>query len=112
MMAVSIDDLSHATVLVVNNDIYDLVVKHLTEYLGKDAAEKFNSQDFSRQLRDNAEQLCQDRDVIDLTPLLATCRAQLVMAWGLLLRTIAQVVALCELAFGEVARPKMQTGHV
>ncbi|OLP93175.1 hypothetical protein AK812_SmicGene24946 [Symbiodinium microadriaticum] len=87
-------DLSHATVpslwvglvlqvLVVNNDIYDLVVSQLTEYMGKDAAEKFNSQDFLRQLRDNADHLCQVfhlcKDVIDLTPLLATCRAQLIM---------------------------------
>jgi len=78
-------DLSHATVLVVNNDIYDLVVSQLTEYMGKDAAEKFNSQDFLRQLRDNADHLCQD--VIDLTPLL-------VFVYGILPLCVAQFLFL------------------
>ena len=52
----------------VNNDIYDLAIQQLSDYLGKDAPEKFNSQEFQRNLRDIAGDLCQD--VIDLTPVL------------------------------------------
>ncbi|CAL1134683.1 unnamed protein product [Cladocopium goreaui] len=61
-------EMNNSTVLVVNNDIYDLVVQHLNDFLGKDAPENFNSQEFARKLRDTAEELCQD--IIDLTPLL------------------------------------------
>lgn len=57
-----------STVLVVNNDIYDLVLQHLSETLGKDAVEKLNTQKFSRKLRERAGDLCQD--IIDLWPLL------------------------------------------
>ncbi|CAL1134684.1 unnamed protein product [Cladocopium goreaui] len=68
MMALRKQEMNNSTVLVVNNDIYDLVVQHLNDFLGKDAPENFNSQEFARKLRDTAEELCQD--IIDLTPLL------------------------------------------
>jgi len=59
---------SSSTVLAVNNEIYDLVVDRLGELIDKDAPDKLGSQDFSRNLRDNATELC--ADVPDLTPLL------------------------------------------
>jgi len=85
LMALRNKDLSHATVLVVNNDIYDLVIQYLSEYIGKDAPEKFKTQDFSRQLRDTAEQLCQD--VADLTPVL-------VFVYGILPLCVLQFIFL------------------
>jgi len=60
--------LGSSSVLVVNNDIYDLVITHLGSFLGKDAPEKLGTQEFSRMLRDDADHLC--TDVLDLTPLL------------------------------------------
>mmetsp|Transcript_89758 Transcript_89758/g.159573 ORF Transcript_89758/g.159573 Transcript_89758/m.159573 type:complete len:324 (-) Transcript_89758:22-993(-) len=58
----------NSTVLVVNNDIYDLVLQELNDMLGKDATEKLNTQKFSRKLRERAGDLCQD--ILDLWPLL------------------------------------------
>jgi len=68
LMALRKQEMGNSTVLVVNNDVYDLVIQHLNDFLGKDAPENFNSQDFARKLRDTAEELCQD--IIDLTPVL------------------------------------------
>lgn len=68
MSALRKQGLAGSTVLAVNNDVYELVVKHLSEMLGKDAAEKLNTPEFSRKLRDSAGHLC--ADVPDLTPLL------------------------------------------
>ncbi|CAK8985261.1 unnamed protein product [Durusdinium trenchii] len=70
IMALRKQEKGNSTVLVVNNDIYDLVLKYLNDFLDKGAPEKLHSQEFARQLRETQEQLLQDA-VIDLTPVLA-----------------------------------------
>ena len=91
---------SAGEVLVVNNDIYDLVVKHLEDFLGKDAPANLNSQEFARKLRDTAEELCQERGI---APLNCRCGSHVDHRTSSIWRHCS--------SFGSVAYLKVQHGH-
>lgn len=57
--------LGSSSVLVVNNDIYHIVIERLNLLLDEDAAEKLQSPDFAKNIREAAMELC--AEIPDLT---------------------------------------------